>query len=71
MRLAYWLRLWAPFLVGCFAGLCLAIGILIAVRLGVAAFDRDWGYVAYLAVSSACFACGGWLVITNGMEIHQ
>lgn len=71
MRITYWLRISGPFLVGCFAGLCIALGVLIAARCGVAAFAGDWEYVAVLAVVAACWLIGGWLVVFNGMELYR
>jgi formate/nitrite transporter FocA (FNT family) len=71
VRITYWFRISGPFLVGCFAGLCIALGTIAAVRSGVAAFDGDWGYVSVLAVVAACWLIGGWLVIFNGMELYR
>lgn len=71
MRITYWLRISWPFLVGCLAGLFIALGVLIAVRSGVAAYHGDRGYFAILAVVAACWLIGGWLVIFNGMELYR
>ena len=71
MNLAHWVRVSGPFLAGCVAGLCLALGVLLAVRSGVAAFDGDWSYVVALVWAAVCLLVGGWLVIFNGMELHR
>lgn len=71
MKLSYWFRVAAPFLGGCFAGLCIALGVLIAVRSGIAYAHEDRGYFAVLAWVAACWLIGGWLVIYNGMEWYR
>lgn len=71
MRFTYWLRIAAPFLGGCFAGLCIALGVLIAMRSGIAAYDGDRGYFSALAVAASLLLIGGWLVIYNGMEWYR
>lgn len=71
MKITDWLRVAAPFIAGCFAGLCLALGTIIAVRSGAAAFEGDWEYFALLVVVAACWLIGGWLVIFNGMELYR
>ena len=71
MNLSHWLRVSGPFLLGCFAGLCLALGALIAVRSGVALYDGDRGYFVACAWVAACWLIGGWLVIYNGMELYR
>ena len=71
MRIAYWFRVAAPFFVGCFAGLCLALGTLVAVRAGIAEYDGDRGYFVALIWVAACWIIGGGLVIFNGMEWYR
>lgn len=71
MRITYWLRISGPFLAGCFAGLCIALGVLIGIRSGIAVVAGDRGYFAVLAVVAACWLIGGWLVIFNGMELYR
>jgi len=71
VRIAYRLRVSGPFLAGCFAGLCIALGVAIAVRSGMAACAGDPGYFAVLAVVAACWLIGGWLVLYNGMEWYR
>lgn len=70
MRITFWLRVAGPFLAGCFAGFCIALGVVFAVRAGLV-FQGDPGYFLALALAAACLLIGGWLVIFNGMEWYR